>query len=214
MLRILTVLLLFVAAGARAGPWPQPRGAGHLCFTIEGKTTGASDPYATLYTEYGLGHDRTLGLDLGQAENDMDKAVLFLRLPPTQASDGTLYAYELGAGVVDGQPALRPGLSIGRGFAIGDSPAWIALDARAVIFDDAGKGILQSDLTVGAEAGGGNKWMVQLQMAAPSDSSATLKIAPSFAFRQNDGRHLLVGATAGLAGTDTVKITLGLWQKF
>lgn len=213
MLRIV-LLLIFVAGGAVAGPWPQPAGTGHLCFSLEGKASDGTGLYGTLYTEWGIGRDRTLGLDLGQSEDEFDKAVLFLRWPLGRAAGETLHAWELGLGVVRGEAALRPGFSLGRGITIGQSAGWISLDTRGAILETDGAMLLESDLTVGAETPRGDKWMVQLQMGAPSDRSPYVKIAPSYAFRQGDGRHLLLGATAGLVGTDTVKITLGLWQSF
>lgn len=214
MLRIVVLLLMLAAGAAAAGPWPKPKGTGHLCFTIEGRTSDASGAYATLYTEYGIGKGRTLGLDLGHSEDDLEKAVLFMRRPFGQQGQDTIYAYELGIGAIRGMAALRPGFSIGKGLEFGAMPGWIALDMRGVIFGGALGGILESDLTVGAETPKGDKWMVQLQMAAPSDRPPHVKIAPSYAFRAGEGRHLLLGAAAGIVGNDTVKITLGLWQRF
>ncbi|MEQ8293116.1 MAG: hypothetical protein RIA08_13000 [Roseovarius sp.] len=214
MVRIL-VLLLASAAGsmAAAGPWPMARGEGHLCFSIEGDAGDGAGAYATLYTEMGIGKGRAIGLDFGQTEDDLAKAVLFARFPFGARGEDIGQAWEMGVGMVDGALALRPGVSIGRGFQIGESAGWVALDSRAV-FSEAGTGVLETDLTVGAEIRGGHKWMVQLQMAAPDDSAPYVKIAPSFAFKQGKGRHLLLGATAGLVNADAVKITFGIWQKF
>lgn len=216
MLRIV-LLLIFIAGGACAGPWPQPAGTGHLCFSLEGKASDGSELYGTLYTEWGIGRDRTLGLDLGQSEDELDKAVLFLRWPLGREADESgeaRFAWEMGLGLVRGEAALRPGFSLGKGILFGRNAGWISLDTRGAVFGKSGDMLLESDLTVGAQTPQGNKWMVQLQMGAPSDRSPYVKIAPSYAFRQGDGRHLLLGATAGLVGTDTVKITLGLWQAF
>ncbi|MEQ9241450.1 hypothetical protein [Roseovarius indicus] len=214
MLRIL-VLLLASAAGtlAAASPWPMEKGEGQLCFSIEGKTGDGSEAYATLYTEVGVGRGHVVGLDFGQAEDDLDKAVLFARVPFGARGGNSVQAWEMGVGMVGGELALRPGISLGQGFQIGASPGWVALESRAVVFEK-GAGIFQTDLTVGAETARGNKWMVQLQMGAPSDHDPYVKLAPSFAFRQGKGRHLLLGATAGLVNIDTVKITFGLWQEF
>lgn len=214
MLRI-CMLLLFLAGGpmAAAGPWPLPEGDGHLCFSIEGKTADASQAYATLYTELGIGKGRVIGLDFGTAEQGADKAVLFARFPFGPRGGDTVYAYEIGLGMAGGEMALRPGVSVGKGILFGQTHGWIALDSRAVIFKSAG-GIFETDLTVGAETRRGDKWMVQLQMAAPSDRDFTVKLAPSYAFKQGKGRHLLLGAAAGLVNTDTVKITFGIWQRF
>ena len=214
MVRIL-VLLLASAAGpmAAAGPWPMAKGAGHLCFSLEGDAGDGAGAYATLYTEVGVGKGRVVGFDFGQAEEDLDKAVLFARFPLGARGGDIVQAWEMGVGMVDGALALRPGVSVGRGFTLGESPGWVALDSRAVL-TEAGTGVFETDLTVGAGIRGGHKWMVQLQMAAPDDGDPYVKIAPSFAFKQGKGRHFLLGATAGLVNTDTVKFTFGIWQKF
>lgn len=214
MVRIL-VLLLASAAGsmAAAGPWPMAKGEGHLCFSIEGDAGGGAGAYATLFAEMGVGRGRVVGLDFGQAEDDLAKAVLFARFPFGARGGDIVQAWEMGVGMVDGALALRPGVSIGRGFQIGEREGWVALDSRAV-FSEAGTGVLETDLTVGAELAGGHKWMVQLQMAAPDDGDPYVKIAPSLALKRGKGRHLLLGATAGLVNADAVKITFGIWQKF
>ena len=213
MVRLLVLVLGLTAGAAGAGPWPLPKGEGHLSFSAEVKSHDASEGYATAYAEYGLGNARTLGFDFGQGEDETDKAVLFLRWPLGAPGKNTVYAYEMGLGVAHGKNALRPAFSIGQGVDLGGRAGWIALDSRAVLFEG-GDGILEADLTVGAETGSGDKWLVQVQMAAPSDRGAYVKLAPSYAFRAGKGRHLLVGATAGIVGMDSVKFTLGLWQAF
>ena len=218
MLRIAALLMLWVtglwATGTVAGPWPMREGEGQLHLTLEARASSGSDLYATLYSEFGIGGERTLGLDLGQSDDHFDKAIVFLRKPFGPRGGDTVMAYEIGVGAVDGQAALRPGVSVGKGFTIGARPGWVALDARGAIYDGAAKGVIETDLTLGAETARGDKWMVQLQMAAPSGSSPYVKIAPSYAFRQGQGRHLLLGATAGLVNDSGAKITFGLWQKF
>jgi hypothetical protein len=211
MLRIL-VLLVLLAPRAAAGAWPVPAGEGHLSVSVEGDRGDGTDAYSTLYLEHGLAGGRTAGLDLGLSEAEADKAVAFLRWHGG-ADDGTRLAYELGAGMVEDHAALRPGMSLGRGVAFGERAGWVALDTRAVLFDDMAAR-LEADLTVGGDAGTGDKWLVQVQMAAPSDSAPYVKLAPSYAFARGAGRHLRVGVTAGLVGFDDMKLELGLWQSF
>jgi len=213
MLRILLALLILTTE-AMAGPWPMKAGEGHLSLAFEGSARDGHDFYATLYAEIGIGTGRTLGLDAGQSADRLDKAVLFLRNPFGPRDRQTVYAFEIGAGTVDGKAALRPGISVGRGFSLRGRPAWLAVDMRAAVYDGGRAGVLETDVTLGAETAGGNKWMVQLQMAAPSNRSAYAKLAPSYAFRRGNDRHLVIGATAGLANASDAKLTFGLWQAF
>ncbi|WP_397542368.1 hypothetical protein [Roseovarius salis] len=213
VLRILAPLVL-IAARADAGAWPLPEGDSHLSFSVEGDRGDGTGLYSTLYVEHGLGGGRTAGVDLGLSETDANKALAFLRWHD-RPGDGaaTRLAYEIGIGMVDEQAALRPGVSVGRGMELGQNAGWVALDARAVVFEEL-EGRLEMDLTVGADTGADDKWLVQVQMAAPGDASPYVKLAPSYAFERSGGRHILLGVTAGIVGFDDVKLNLGLWQGF
>lgn len=213
MPRIL-ILLVMLASRAGAGAWPVPEGHGQLSFSIEGERGDGTGPYTTLYTELGLPGQRTVGVDLGLADRDADKAVAFLRWHKGGDDwQDTLTAYEFGIGMVDEKAALRPALSLGRPVLFGDIYGWVALDTRGILFDDLETRI-EADLTIGGGIGNGDKWLVQVQMAEPSEGDFYAKLAPSYAFEQAEGRHLLMGVTAGIAGFDDIKLSLGLWQKF
>jgi len=206
------LLFLFCAGRAVAGPWPLAAGEGHLSFGIEADPTDGRGLYATLYAETGIGAGRVLGLDLGHSEDSLDKAVLFLRRPIGPGGGDTVHAWEIGVGIVDDEAALRAGISAGRGFTLAGRPAWMSIETRIALFDAAGQ--IETDLTLGAETGRGDKWLVQLQMAAPSDRSAHVKIAPAYAFAAGAGRHLLLGVTAGVVNASDARLSVGLWQRF
>lgn len=223
MLRSL-LLLVLLAPRATAGAWPLPAGEGHLSVSVEGDRGDGTGAYSTLYLEHGLAGGRTAGLDLGLSEAEVDKAVAFLRWQRgRQAKEETLLAYEIGLGMVDGSAALRPALSLGRPLAFGKLHGWVALDARAILLlpeQVALQGLaaiehrVEVDLTVGGSLDNGDKWLVQLRTAAPSDADSYARIAPSYAFQQSKGRHLLLGVTADAVGFDGMKLNLGLWQRF
>ncbi len=208
------LLFMFCAGRAVAGPWPLAAGEGHLSFGIEADPTDGRGLYATLYAETGIGAGRVLGLDLGHSEDSLDKAVLFLRRPFGPGGRDTVHAWEIGIGIVDDEAVLRAGISAGRGFALAGRPAWMSIETRIALFDAAGDGRIETDLTLGAETGRGDKWLVQVQMAAPSDRSAHVKIAPAYAFAAGAGRHLLLGVTAGVVNASDARLSVGLWQRF
>lgn len=212
MLRI-AVLILVLAGPAPAGPWPRAAGEGFVSFAVEADPEDGGSPYATLYAEYGIGAGRVLGLDLGRSEDYFDKAVLFFRQPFGAGDTPTVAAWEIGLGMVDERPSLRTGLSVGRGVTLGAQPGWTAFDLRTSLLGS-GNAILEADLTVGAETGNGNKWLVQLRMAAPTDSAAYVNIAPAWALRVGPGRHLLIGVTAGVLNSSEARLGLGFWQAF
>jgi len=210
----IAALLALMAAPAVAGPWPRAAGEGHLSFGIEADPGDGSGLYATLYAEAGIGGGRTLGLDLGHSDDDLDKAVLFLRRPLGDGDGETVQAIEFGIGMVEGEAALRAGLAFGRGIGVFGHPGWIALDTRAALYGNDGTGLVEADLTLGAETARGDKWLVQVQMTAPSDRAPYVRIAPAFAFRAGRGRHLIVGVTAGVLNTGDARLSLGVWQRF
>lgn len=211
----LLILLCSLWTGpASPGPWPLARGEGHLSLGLEADPTDGRGLYATLYAEKGIGAGRVLGLDLGHSEDSLDKAVLFMRRPFGPEGRNTVHAWEIGIGAVDDEAALRAGLSTGRGFTLAGHPAWMSIETRAALYDTDGAGRIETDLTLGAATGHGHKWMVQIQMAAPSDRSAYVKIAPAWAFRAGEGRHLLLGVTAGAVNASDTRLSVGLWQRF
>lgn len=211
MLCITLMLILFATAG-HAGPWPRPKGEGFFCLCLEGNSV--DDAYATLYTEYGIGRGHTAGLDLGVTETDVDKALIFLNRPITRGTDeNSVMAHQLAVGAVGGRATLRNGLLLGKGIMLGQHAGWIALEAYGVLHDG-GDGAIEANLTIGADTGTGDKWLVEIQMKAPSDAAPQVKIAPGYAFGLENGRHLVVGAAAGIDGADDTVLTLGLWQGF
>lgn len=211
------LILLLSAMQAQAGAWPRAEGETFLSFSVESAfetgITDGSDGYATLYLERGLAHDLTLGLDAGGHEADLAKAIGFLRWPMGGGGGADVWAMEFGLGLAEGEFALRPGLSYGRGLRLGQIPGWLAVDGRALIVDGM-KGVLETDITLGLKPRPDHMLIVQLQTSAATERESRAKIAPSYVFELSPGRHLEIGMTAGIVEASEVKIKLGLWHSF
>ncbi|WP_428515637.1 hypothetical protein [Roseovarius sp.] len=214
---VIPVLLLAAPAPALAGPWPRAEDRTFLSTSIEidaeGGISDGGGFYGSVYAEHGLTDRLTLGLDAGGREDNMSKAIAFLRWP-VGATDRTLrLAAEFGLGMARETFALRPGLSLGRGVALGDTPGWISVDSRAVIIDSF-DGVLETDITFGLSPGPDAKVILQLQTGIPTDSAPYAKLAPSYVHRIAPGYHAEIGVVAGVAEADDFKLKIGFWHQF
>lgn len=215
MWRALTLLALMLPCLAQAGPWLRGEGEGFLSYSLtleEVDETAASDGYASVFAEYGVTPNLTLGIDLGTDENGFFTAFAFALLPLSR--DQIKVAFEMGAGVIDGDAALRPGLSLGTGFTAMGRPGWFTIDARGEIMADDGDATFSSDLTLGITPRPSTKLILQLQQGGPMSDPDYMRLAPSIVWETGPGRHLELGATAGLKNAEAYGIKLGFWRSF
>ncbi|MGK7754553.1 MULTISPECIES: hypothetical protein [unclassified Roseovarius] len=214
---VIPVLLIATAAPALAGPWLRGEDKTFLSYSIETDLeNGISDGsgfYGSLYAEHGLTNRLTLGLDAGAHDQDMSKAIAFLRWPIGAADRRTRIAAEFGLGMARETFALRPGIGVGRGVEIGELPGWISIDSRAVIYGSF-DGVLETDITFGFNPSPEAKIILQLQTGIPTESDPYAKLAPSYVHRIAPGHHVEVGLVAGVADADDFKLKIGIWHQF
>jgi hypothetical protein len=219
MVRCLTLavaVLLWLAPVAEAGAWLRAQGTAFV--ELSGRVT-EPDEYglyglnAGLYAEYGLAERVTLGVDAGHDMLQVSKALVFIRLPLARETRRTKIAVELGAGEVGEEPALRPGLSVGRGISLWDRAGWLNADGRAVLSGD-GAMTLETDLTFGLSITARAKIILQLQAGQPDTGTGYAKFAPSFVYETKPGTHLEIGLIQPLAGDDRRGVSLDLWRTF
>ncbi len=213
MVRIVFLLLL-MATQVQAGAWPRAEGEGFLSFSLDADAEDGEDNFFSIYLEYGLGNGRTFGFDRRESGDEIAKTIAFFRWSVGPEDWDTKFAFELGAGIVDNHGAVRPGVSVGRGYALGRHTGWLNLDARGLLYDDLETGLFETEFTVGYNATDRTKMIFQLQAGVPSDADAYAKVAPSIVVKQNASRHLVFGVTAGVVEVDELKVNLGLWQEF
>ncbi|WP_297772141.1 hypothetical protein [uncultured Roseovarius sp.] len=219
MLRCLLVLVIlspWLVLEARAGAWPREKGQGFL--SVSGQIDQPDDfgfynHFIGLYAEYGATDRLTLGLDLGGDTLRMTKGIAFARWPLGQLERPLKLAVEIGLGQVDGQNALRPGLSVGQGFTIWDRHGWAAVDGRLVLFKSGGH-TLESDMTIGLSTSRRSKTILQIQTGRPAHGRPYTRLAPSFVYRMRPGAYLEFGLIAPLSGSGKRGLKLGIWRKF
>ncbi len=228
MLR-LAILLLLAATAAQAGLWP--RGKGKVFFSAHANVEyidefGLFNQFGTVYGEYGLTEKLTLGIDYSGSELQTDKAVVFARYPIGKQDGTYLYAIELAAGLVDGNTALRPGFTVGRGITWGKRNGWMTLDTRAVLPSGDGDTRVETDFTFGLSLTPRVRGILQLQAGFQSGGDDYVKFAPSIVIAQKDRarrgkkrkrevkRFIEVGVTTGLMNYENHAVKIGIWREF
>ena len=219
LMRVLVYIWVLVWLGgpAAAGPWLREPGHGFASLKTE-YDADSGDSYVSLFAEYGWNERLTLGLDMGGTGESMDKAMAFSRVALRWSPFDFKTAMELGAGYYWRQgmrrPVARPGLSIGRGLTVAGRSGWIALDARAVLFQDYPEIDWEGELTFGVNLSERAKAIVQIQGGDPFRSGRYFKLSPSWVWEWRTGRHLELGATAGLQNSKARAVSLALWHHF
>lgn len=200
-----------------AGPWPRGEGNQFLSvsveFELENGVTDGQDFFAGLFYERGLANDLTLGFDAGSDPTGASKAFGFLRWPAGKQDGPSRLAFEFGLGAFDDRPAIRPGISWGRGLMLGEIGGWISVDTRYVL-QDSFDSILESDFTFGLRPGPRSMVVLQLQTGLPDDDAFFAKIAPSYVHEYRPDRRIEIGLISGITGIDDFKVKLGLWRDF
>ena len=217
------VLFLLVPGLLSAGAWPRERGTWFLSSdvrlawpqdTSQWVSLQPASNYYTIYAEYGLPRNLTLGLDLGHSVSGAGKTVAFLRMPLPKFRRGPELSAEFGLGVIDGRMVARPGISAGLGFATFGTPSWLAADAVVEVVSQPSAADLKLDLTYGVTLENGMKVILQLQSGLPASDPSFARLAPSIALPVGKNRLAEFGVTYGLRGDDSMGIKLGVWQTF
>lgn len=208
------IVLPWLAVMAQAGAWPREKGEVFLSLSsqIEARDeNGINRQSHGLYAEYGATARLTLGLDVNGDALRMSKAIAFLRWPLGSAERPLKIAVEIGAGQVEEETALRPGLSLGRGFAIGNRSGWLNADLRASL--DGGTAF-ETELTAGLSVTARTKVIVQLQAGTPDRGQDYLRLAPSLVYDMRPGTQVELGLLEPLSGGGERGLKLGIWRRF
>ncbi len=225
MIRALFILLALTTS-VSAGPWPRAEDEGFVSFSLDLDVQEFDNNFVSSYLEYGIGRDRTLIIDRQQSGDMLGKTFVALRFPVGRPERQLKLAYDVGLGVVEDNAAVRFGLSIGRGWSIGQDirekpfqwkgqwSGWWSVDTRTLVFRDGVNGIFETDITFGAQLTPRLKSISQVQTGAPFDGNAFAKFAQSFAYQMSEKRHYVLGITHGIHDVDVLQVNLGFWQDF
>ncbi|MCH2095155.1 MAG: hypothetical protein MK160_08575 [Rhodobacteraceae bacterium] len=219
MVRLFFILLL-LGGQVSAGAWPRDKGTWFGSTAIRFAWPRGQWPleapaqYYTLYMEYGLTDQVTLGLDAGRSVSGAGKTILFARYPIRNRNTGLKVGAELGAGRIDGAFVIRPGLSLGYGFAAKRGSGWISVDTVAEMTLETSNTDFKADITYGRSMPNGTKWILQLQSGKPANQDMFLRFAPSLVIDLKKGRMFEVGATIGAKNDSEIGLKIGMWHHF
>lgn len=216
MLR-LVVLFALLAEPLFAGAWPRGKGNSFASFSFQLTDRDFFAPfntYTALYLEHGITEKITLGLDTGRGVSGKNKTILFISHPLLRTDSGHNFGVDLGLGYLAGEPAIRPGLSYGRGFSTDKGSGWFAVDTVMEYTLSTGRIDLKSDITYGLSYHPTMKTILQLQTGISAFDPPFARLAPSLVFKTGEKTHIEVGLAIGLVGDSNYGFKLGMWRDF
>jgi hypothetical protein len=230
VLALVVGLAVLPASEGMAGAWPREEGQVFLSFsqtTSSGARTvleAVQDvrSYSSIYAEYGLTPELTVGFDAGLARGDQDQASawnLFLRRPVWVAKNGNRFAAELGIGQLNDpdngrQWRIKPGLSWGRGFESRWGGGWVGLESSAAYRFSSQDFEFKTDFTAGLRPT--DRWMLifQVQSGRYGADDPIVRLAPSVVRRFGEKMHVQLGFIQSVAGDDAMGVKIGTWLTF
>ncbi|PYC47915.1 hypothetical protein DI396_07455 [Litorivita pollutaquae] len=216
MLR-LVVLFALLANPLFAGAWPRGQGNGFASVSFQLTDRDFLPPvntYTALYLEYGVTDKITLGLDTGRGVSGKNKTILFASHPLLSTNNGHKFGVDLGFGYLAGEPAIRPGLSYGKGFSTDKGSGWVAVDTVMEYTLTTGRVDLKSDITFGLSYHPTMKTILQLQTGISALDPPFARFAPSFVFKTGEQTNIEVGLAVGLVGDNNYGFKVGMWRDF
>ncbi len=204
------LLAWLAAAPAAAGAWLRDEGSGFSSWTAKVQHGADTKGYGTYYLEYGATPDLTVGLDLGGDETGDYKALAFVLMPISR--DSLHVAFQLAVGVLEDDPAFRPGLSFGRGFSIGGLSGWTNVDLRAAV--GPGDVDLAIDATLGVNMWEGTKTIWQVQHGGQVHRPDFLRLEAAVVWQVAPKIDLEAGLTTGLEDSEDFGVKFGFWRRF
>ncbi|WP_113912258.1 hypothetical protein [Roseovarius dicentrarchi] len=204
------LLAFLCATSAGAGAWLRNVGDGFASFSIKVQHEADAKGYSTFYAEYGLNPDLTGGFDIGGDEEGDYKALAFVLMPLRR--DGLHIAFQLAAGAIADDPAIRPGLSIGRAVQVGGLDGWANLDLRATVAP--GDVDLSVDAAFGLNVWEGTMMIWQLQQGGHMHEPDFLRATASVVWQIAGNRHIEVATSTSLKNAEDFGIQIGVWQAF
>lgn len=195
---------------ADAGAWLRSEGEGFASSTTKIQDGAEARSYSTAYVEYGATPDLTVGFDLGTDEMGDYKALGFVLMPISR--EGLHVAFQLAAGVVQDEPAFRPGLSFGRGLAIGELSGWANIDIRATIAP--GDVDLAIDATLGVTLWEKTKLIWQVQHGGLVQDPDFLRAEAAVVWEVAPRTDIEAGLTTALKDAEDFGVKIGIWRRF
>lgn len=220
MFRFVLFLWFFLsAAPAWPGAWLREKGSvfSSAAVTIFPSSNYGSVYKSSLYAEWGLRSDLTIGFDAEQHQNLRGHAFVFARLPIAKPGRRGRFAVDIAAGVHHVQTrtwALYKGsLSYGYGFQSGWGNGWIAVDAALEYRSNVAL-LRKLDLTVGLSAERLLNPLLQIETTYTSDRPFRWVVRPSVMIRPKGHKTAWIVGIEQNSSLDGVGGRFGFWSEF
>ncbi|WP_127114944.1 hypothetical protein [Shimia sediminis] len=213
---LIVIVLSFMGRPGHAGPWLRAPGSQFLSLSVEwGQEDTRPSAYGSIYYEYGLRPNLTLGLDAGRDSWGQSTALAFARIPLMVHDSGSRMAAEMAMGSYgngsDTEFAIRPGLSWGRPLHFGQG-GWLSLTATYDYVPKTKQALAKVEGTLGLNRGEQMKLLLQVTAEKPKKQDDLFTATPGVAWRIGQTSHLLGGVILRSDGSTALK--LGLWREF
>lgn len=223
MMRIIALAIGVILASlqmVQAGPWLREKGKGFAASA--GNVTQEKDTSGSLYLEYGLRENITIGADLfygiDRTLQQSGSGIVFLRFPISKPDATDKWAWHLGLGARSQNevvaPAVEAGLSWGRGIKVGERYGWAVIDSSLNIPGSTLETRIKLDGTIGLGFTDHIKAMAQV-FTTHQGGEVFAKFAPSLLIIPGKGGTTLqIGVEIPIAGGGETEFKLGLWRDF
>ncbi|MBE1283572.1 MAG: hypothetical protein GJ676_09710 [Rhodobacteraceae bacterium] len=213
------VMILVTSEPVSAGAWLREKGTGFLSVSTTARQAHDTVGYETsIYSEYGLTQNMTIGVDLNQNQHFFGHTLVFARFPLARTPGKNRFALELGLGGSSdstGWSAMQKvTLSFGRGFDSRFGPGWMSLDLATELRDTAPKQIMKFDATVGLSGARRLQPMLQIETSKIDGKPLFWSVTPSLRYRDKGDRTWLFGIEHKEADKRFLGAKIGLWKAF
>jgi len=219
MTRIIAFFLCFLAPDeGNAGAWPREHGTVYLALseTMTVNSLGVPRRFQSLYAEYGVSPQLTLGFDgFLSGPGGSSETFLFLSFPLRTNSQIDRYALTIALGehadlTGSPAPALRIGLNWGRN--IGSN--WLAINNFATFRKAADNPLLKLDATWGYHVSDDLDLMLNLRAETYDGATNKIEFAPGLTWQTGFGNRIEVGLSIGTAEHREYGLKIGTVRKF
>ncbi len=219
--RVVLISLLFLAlcGPVWAGAWLRERGTGFTAVSVTAfDETDEGYKYKTsLYSEWGLRENLTIGLDAEEHQDLYGHALIFARIPVADFGSAGRLAAEFGVGAhhrkLSTWALYKATLSYGKGIQTGLGAGWVAVDT-ALEYRTHEALIRKLDLTLGLSSGRRLDPLLQLETSYVPGRPWYWSARPSLMYRPKSGKTTWVLGVERNSARDTTGFKLALWRSY
>ncbi|MEX0286611.1 MAG: hypothetical protein AB3N23_18540 [Paracoccaceae bacterium] len=200
---------------ASAGAWLLKRGKGFASGNAILRNGSAPQEFS-VYTEYGLRNDLTMGIDINGRADGVGHGVIFARIPIAEPGDTGRLSLQLGAGwhQYNGDISGMTRIAVLYGQSVGAN-GWFGLEPAVELREGLGPPLYKLDAVLGIPTDWRTQPMVKLETIYKEGYGFGWTLTPALIFtRRNDMKWVGGLEYKRGGGTDNIGFSLGVWKRF